>query len=505
LEAKIVKKMKKTQLIILLLIFVGLSSCSKWLDLQPESNIDKSILFSTEQGFKEALLGIYTRAAKTDLYGKELTVGTPEVLVQNYYISAQDNYKYLPTKNYKYNDADFMNRKDNIWGGLYNGITNANLILENIESHKSLFIGDNYNLIKGEALALRGYLHFDVLRLFAPSPMINAQADAIPYVTQYSNQTTKLSKVTTVLDSVINDLEQAKVLLTNDPIRSASYIVGYPTNTDTLLNSELSNKDLFLQNRRHRLNYFAVCGALARVYLYKGDKANALLNANIVITAKKFPWTNKADAQSTDPSKKDRILYKEILFGWYIPTLNNAYNSNWFNQDNSGMYLEPSELASIYETSGTGATDIRYQQWFNVLNVNNTSTGIIVKYRRNSFSDEFDANLSYMIVPAIRLSEMYYIVAECTYESNPAEALAFINEVRANRDLTKTAIPNDKEAFYSLLLKEYRKETYAEGQLFYAYKRLNRAILGQQGEIIPPDQKIFVWPLPNDELIYGQR
>ena len=55
------------------------------------------------------------------------------------------------------------------------------------------------------------------------------------------------------------------------------------------------------------------------------------------------------------------------------------------------------------------------------------------------------------------------------------------------------------------LVKEVRKETYAEGQLFYLYKRLNRGILQENGATTPPSDKLFVLPLPNDELEYGQR
>lgn len=480
----------------------GLSSCSKWLDLQPESDIDKAILFTTEEGFKEALLGIYTRCSRTDLYGKELTIATPEVLAQNYTITNIDSYRYLQTQNYKYNDANFIQRKDNIWKGLYNGIVNANLILEEIDAKQRIFSGDNYRLIKGEALALRAYLHFDLLRLFGPAFSVNSQAESIPYVTSYSNKVTKLSTVAAVMDSVIKDFEQAKELLANDPIRAKSYVIGYPTVSDTLKNTELSNSSLFLQNRRHRLNYYAVCGSLARVYLYKGDKPSALLNVNAVIDAKKFTWTNATDFMAVDDNKKDRIFYKELLFGWYIPNLNNDYNGGFFTEGNSGMHLSQDDTRAIYETSGPGATDMRYSQWF-TSGVDNIS--IINKYKRNAFSDTFSANLHYLMAPAIRLSELYYIAAECTYGTDPAKAASYVDEVRTHRGIGAKVQVSNAAAFQQELLKEYRKEMYAEGQLFFAYKRLNTAIAGLEGRTIPTNQQIFVWPLPDDEIIYGQR
>lgn len=496
--------MKKTIIYTLILATFALGSCSKWLDIQPESEIDRSVLFSTEAGFKEALLGIYTRCSKADLYGKELTVGTPEVLVQNYQIQPTDGYRYLQTKNYKYNDGDFIRRKDAVWVGLYNGIVNANLILEEIDGKERLFTNDNYRLIKGESLALRGYLHFDLLRLFAPAYGINADAEAIPYVTSYSNKTTPMTTVRGALDSIINDLEVAKELLADDPIRKAGYRIGYPTTTDTLQNTELSNPSLFLQNRRHRLNYYAVCGALARVYLYREEKAKALENALLVIQAGKFPWTNATDFLAVADDKKDRILYKELLFGWYIPTLNNGLNSDWFTETQFGMHLLNADTQAIYETSDVSG-DMRYSQWFGVASANGTFFSTVEKYRRNPLGDTFIANLHYLMAPAIRLSEMYYIAAECTFETNPTRALAYIDEVRQHRGIGDKLQASGLAQFRAELLKEYRKEMYGEGQLFYAYKRLNAPVIGLQGETIPTGQSIFVLPLPNDEIIYGQR
>ncbi|MNX81969.1 hypothetical protein D3C86_1136780 [compost metagenome] len=77
--------------------------------------------------------------------------------------------------------------------------------------------------------------------------------------------------------------------------------------------------------------------------------------------------------------------------------------------------------------------------------------------------------------------------------------------MRIQRGVGEPADVSTAAKFRTELLKEYRKEMYAEGQLFYAYKRLNAPIIGEKGTVIPASQKIFVWPLPSDEIIYGQR
>ena len=253
------------------------------------------------------------------------------------------------------------------------------------------------------------------------------------------------------------------------------------------------------------MNYYAVCGTLARVYLYKGDKANALLEANEVIEADKFPWTATEDFLAVDAKDKDRILYKELVFGWYIPNKNNLYNESWFMENTSGMYIDQSVNQSFYETATVGSNDQRYRQWYSSMSQSGALLSVINKYRRNNLSDADDANRHYLMAPAIRLSELYYIAAECTYPTDPAAAAAYLDAVRIQRGIGEPVTATDEAAFTEELLKEYRKELLAEGQVFYAYKRLNHSIPAQNGTAIAPSDEVFVLPLPDDEIIYGNR
>lgn len=492
-------------LLIGMIVVTGLfSSCKKWLDVQPESEIAETVLFSTESGFMEAINGVYNKANTEELYGKELTFGTPEVLAQNYSMR-DDGQNYRETSLYNYNHDEFIKRKDKIWAGLYSSIVNCNLILTNVDAKKNVFTGINYQIVKGEALALRAYIHFDLLRLFAPSYLSGSTAQGIPYATKYTKDPTPMSTVSAVVDLVIKDLEEAKKLLTVDPIRSESYKVGYPTVKDTTLTTEEKSPVLFLQNRRHRLNYFAVCGELARVYLYKNDKANALMNAKEVIDSKKFPWTAKEDFEAFDEAKKDRILYKELLFAWYIPAMAKPIKESWFQPGTSGLHLITDAADYIYEKTTAGAFDSRYKYFLSKTSSQSSAFFEIVKYRRNSIDQGVNSNLHYLMAPALRLSEMYYIAAEASFQSSPATAYDYLNQVRIHRQIEDKLPIGNEEEFTKELIKDARKETLAEGQLFYMYKRLNRGIVGQTGAMIPASNKIFVLPLPNDEIVYGGR
>ena len=481
----------KRLIIYLLPVMLLSSSCKKYLDVKPQSQVAADQLFSTPQGYEQALNGVYTRCSRGDLYGKELTMGLPDVLAQDWTVAPNADYflNYLQSILYNYQDQNFITRKDSIWSGLYNAIANDNLLLKYVDSGKVLPAAE-YPLIKGEALALRAYMHFDALRLFAPSYLTGAGTPAIPYVTAFSNKVTPTSTVADVIKQTLKDLNDAKTLLRQvDPILNASYTVGYPSDTS----SETSSANLFLQNRRNRLNYYAVCGELARVYLYMGDKTNALSNALEVINSRKFPFTSKSDFSAPDPTKKDRILYKELLFSWSIPTLRDTLTRQFGSQENS-LHMTNDMGNLIYETAGIGAADIRFKQWFTP----NVSL-YFAKYDRDP-----DSNLDSLVAPALRLSEMYYIAAESSYDIDPVKAESYVDTVRAARSVDPLQIGSSAD-FITGLIKEARKEFVGEGQIFYMYKRLNKGIVGPTGIVNAPTNKVFVLPLPINEIEFGGR
>ncbi|WP_158800070.1 RagB/SusD family nutrient uptake outer membrane protein [Pedobacter sp. L105] len=487
--------MKKFIYIIALLTVF--TSCKKFLDVKPESQIDKDQLFSTEEGFKEALNGVYTFCASQNLYGGNLTFSTLDIMAQNYDFST--NAILQKVASFDYTDPGTIAKKDTVWANAYRGIANCNNILGTIDSKKALFTANNYQIIKAEALTIRAYLHFDILRMFAPSYKSNPSAKAIPYVTTVINKTIPFSTVTQTLDLIIADLNNAKILLKEtDPIVSSSYIVGYP---DDPLNTEVTNPDLFLQNRRHRMNYYSVCGELARVYLYKNDLTNSLSNAQEVINSTKFPWTAEADFFQKDNTKIDRICYKELISAWYIPQ-SKIELEGLFTNANPDYSATTSQIEDIYEKAQSGADDWRFKQWF--LKTTSITGGpersMLQKYVNNTTPV---VNLYPLVAPAIRLTEMYYIAAEASFESNPEMAMNYYNTVRLHRGIGATVTGlTDKQQLIELLLIEARKEFYGESQILFMYKRLNHAVKVSSTQVIPASDNIFVFPLPIDEQAY---
>ena len=86
---------------LLFLFVLTLMGCNSWLDAKPEDRVTDKQLYSTVQGFRTALNGIYVELNDKSLYGGDLLVTGIEVLAQLYdcsgnttYISKVGNYDY---------------------------------------------------------------------------------------------------------------------------------------------------------------------------------------------------------------------------------------------------------------------------------------------------------------------------------------------------------------------------------------------------------------------------
>ena len=163
-------------------------SCDSWLEVKPYDKISEGELQKSEEGYQKMLNGIYIDLNSDALYGQSLSVEMIEVMGGAYAIGTDNsvwgNYKDL--SNYQYGTEYWRNRLDQTWNKAYALILNCNKILESIDQNQNLFTGGNYYAVKGEALALRAMLHFDMLRLFGPVYAKDSEKKAIPY---YNKQT----------------------------------------------------------------------------------------------------------------------------------------------------------------------------------------------------------------------------------------------------------------------------------------------------------------------------
>lgn len=208
--------------IIFSLIF-ALTSCNDWLNVSPKTDMKAEDLFSTESGFRDALIGVYALMSTSNLYGRNLSYAYLDVLAQ-YYTSPRSNtstgyeHSLKNAAEYKYTESGEEARILSLWSSHFSAIANINQALLFIDENRDVFTSEDIHCIyKGEFLALRALLHFNVLRLFAPSPMMDNQnglnSPAIPYIEVYTNIAQPQLTVKEVLTKIIKDLLTAKELM----------------------------------------------------------------------------------------------------------------------------------------------------------------------------------------------------------------------------------------------------------------------------------------------------
>lgn len=66
------------------LMLLCITSCEKWLDVNPKSEIKADKLFDTEAGFKDALTGLYINMTSKDVYGANLSWQAIEFMAGQY-------------------------------------------------------------------------------------------------------------------------------------------------------------------------------------------------------------------------------------------------------------------------------------------------------------------------------------------------------------------------------------------------------------------------------------
>ena len=462
-------------------------SCDRWLDVKPYDKISQDELLSSEEGYIKFLNGIYVEMNRDMLYGAALSVEMVEIMGGAYVIGTDNSVwgNYRDLASYKYDTDYWRARMNETWNKAYSLILNCNLLLENIEKAGVRFSGDNYKVIKGEALALRAMLHFDMLRLFGPVYSRYPEMLSIPYYKAYSVTPNSLLTASEVAEQITADLQESRILLAGDPVRTEGTRMDMPADGT-------SN---FMSYRSLRLNYYAVTALLARSALYFGNSESAYRYSTEVIKAAGegvFPFVDKSLVTGS-PDDPDRIFSSEIIFALTHSQRNTLFKS-YFDPSRIPNYVfrMDNDLMSNVVFGGGASTggnqdDYRYR-------VNWVATGANRYFYK--YSDMVDSgNIRNTMIPMIRLGEMYLIAAE-SCPGGLAGGLEYVNTLRSNR-----GVGNLQELTEDLLRYEYIREVYGEGQLFYMYKRMFAPVMftSKDSKNPQPSDAIFTVPLPDSE------
>lgn len=436
-------------------LLLCLCSCNDWLEPESEVDPDRRVLLDSPAGIEDAFTGIYASLSHKDLYGRALTYYIPSILAGHYGMTGKDIEHWM---NYPYDRTSASVNEfaiidiDRIWSRLYNLIANANSIIGYAESADA---GENDAFLrraKGEALGLRGFMHFELLRYFGKPYATDADAAAIPYMDKMTSVAGRTLSSKEVLKRIIEDLEASERLTAGAP-----------------------------DGGRLRFGHTAALATLARVYLYCGQRATAHDYAVKAINEKQ-DYVAWHDPEAADG---DRLFESELIFALNVSRME-EYAAGWILPGGVGRKNTIMVITQAGEYYFDEDDDIRKSLW-------------VADIGYDRYCSKFDLSSERPLMPVIRLSEMAYIAAEGapTY----AEAIEYLNMVRTHRGLPPFAADSAAD-LRDELQKEYQREFICEGQLWHFYKRnLVTNIPGNsnfRGRL-----NLYTFPLPEDELIFG--
>lgn len=447
-----------------MVLAVLLTACSDWVNVSPKQEVESDKLFSSENGYKSALVGVYARMTLLGNYGKTLSYGYIENLVQRY-----DNYSVAPSEasraelyNYKGND----NAKvyvNSVWSELYNSIANLNSLLFRLENGgRDIVLTEGlWDQMKGEALGLRAFHYFDLLRLYGPIYSENPKMECLPWRSELNADPKALLAADEIAGHILDDLKEAERLLAGDRL-----------NID----------------RKHRMNLMAVKGLMARVYLWIGDKENAAAKAREVI--------DNSGLELVTNNSRDVAMFDETLFALGMDDMTEKVRNDWADLTlfSDELYITESNFNTVFEAQEEGRSDIRGRNGYGFIH-GQFGHKLCRKYLGKDVG--YSEN-----IPLIRLVEMYYILAESV---SLQESASYFNRVRNARGISRNDNKefDDESARRDALNKEYQKEFFAEGQWFYFLKRHNYRTFHRCPNTVASMSENYVLPTPDDEIAYG--
>ena len=313
------KSMKKTIWILALLI-PAFTGCNDWLDVSSKTEIPSDEHFSSETGFKDAVIGVYVKMSKPELYGKALTWHVNEFVSQNYArVSAAPDLNVLDLL---YDRAPFISYGNSIWKNCYETIANINNVLNYEEKNRSVIAPVVDSLVRGEMLGLRALLHFDLLRMFGKGNLGNRRELLNTFTIPYSLDFNKYAPAQVTYEQFLyylkKDIEEAIEYLYVDPITRREPLSYYQPYVDqAFLATDEYNRGII--DRNFRMNYYAAQALYARILMWEGTpeaKGKALTVAEDLIENAYYSWAyeNSVMVKNNEWWKSDLLFKNEHLF-----------------------------------------------------------------------------------------------------------------------------------------------------------------------------------------------
>lgn len=426
-----------------------LVSCGEGELLQkPYNSAIASEALNVSSDFNAAILGGYSYMMKNGGatgYGQELLIDS-EVCTDNVTLCQAGRLTNRDGHRFSYNanstHFDFYN-------AAYRPAYMANLVLSQLNKLPKDAIRDNY---EGEAYFLRAINHFQLLINYSPIPTQPGYSDGALGITyMVDNDPTLRPSRPTVKESydmVLADLNAAKNLI------GTAVVNG-------------------------RANKAAVYTLLSRVYLFRGEYANAISAANSAIAlnpavATRAQFYTSATSGLWEDSNSNGVLFKVRIDQVDGTTAGVAYSQGATGGTRS-EYVVSKQLFDLYS-----ATDIRKTAYFKPSAFNSITYNHISKY------DGRGTGLKNLVdVKVLRIEEAYLNKAEAEYRLS-GTGLAALDVVRAQRYSSFVSGNETGQALLDAILLERRLEFAFEMDRFYTLKRLglglNRSTAGDRAD-----------------------
>ena len=444
----------------ILLLAGSFASCNKdFINKIPYTSISPAQAFATEADLKVALNGTYASMRNTSLFGRTVPVAGDE-FSDNAYVSVKNSGRYIAFNTYALTVAD--GDVGGLWTAAYNTILKANNVI-----NSSLSGTATINQYKGEAYAIRATCYFYLARYFAKPFTDNPSSPCVPLILSYDIfQKAPRNTVAEVYTQILSDLDKAYANMTTF---SASL----------------------------QFSKYAAKALQAKVYLYKGDNANAKTAALDVITNSGFKVITDANWAAYWGSGVARTDKVETLFEVSADGINNnGFDAltNIYNQSGYGDLLCSDDLYSLYS-----ATDIRKTAGFTTGIRGGVASIFVQKYKNpNGSADPDDTKI-------MRLSDVYLIAAEASAPTDESSALTYLNYVTTRRDPAFVGYISTGAQLQADIITERRKELAFEGDRYGDLNRLKMDInrsanFPSIARTLPYADTKRLFPIPQSEL-----
>jgi len=468
-----------TKSILIAGLFFSTTGCEKVIDKSPTHVLTSENAFQSISDVENSLSSAYNSLRGVGYYGRNMSV-LPDMATDNLVQTIESLVNFLDITDWIYTPQNGTIAET--WIAGFSTINNCNITINNVDKFATPATQPRVNRIKGQALALRAMVHFDLMKYFADNLDRNSTSPAIPYVKisvlESAPPSFKPSRLTVkeVYDNIYIDLTAASAAFAD---------IDMPINTSS---------------SRYKIDLIGLNAIRARVALYAKDWPIAISSATVVIDALPLATRSVYPAIWRDQSVSEVAFASLFNTGEFLSRLAGDVYSGPSNRSqfegNPALFALIDEIndvrfgISVRRGFATTATPVR-----------NSSRLVVTK-----FLGKGSATDGVVDWKAFRTGEMYLIRAEARANSTQeALGLADLNTLRSARINGFVLGSETGTSLTAAIALGRRKELFMEGHRWFDLKRTTRVV--DRGVIsapttqvsLPSNRREWTWPIPQGE------